>query len=211
MTIKAKGTAKLFDNKLLESLTRTNPIAILAVYFPLSVFLVWYFYHFFSPSPLVLTSLFIGGLFTWTFFEYIMHRFIFHFINESEWSKKFHFFVHGVHHEYPKDKDRLVMPPAASLLIAGVFFLLFHLFLGNYAFVFFSGFLIGYLCYDLIHYILHAFRPPHNFFKFLWEYHNIHHFRHGDKAYGVSTPIWDHVFGTYPPKLVKKASQVGSN
>jgi 4-hydroxysphinganine ceramide fatty acyl 2-hydroxylase len=208
-TVKAKGTAKLFDNKILEALTRTNPLVVLAVYFPLSAFLVWFFVRNFHPTGLSVVGLFFGGLFTWTFFEYILHRYIFHFINDTEWAKKFHFFVHGVHHDYPKDKDRLVMPPVASLGVAVIFFLLFQLFLGSASLVFFSGFLIGYLCYDMIHYILHAFRPPHNFLKFLWEYHNIHHFRHPEKAYGVSTPIWDVVFGTYPPKIVKKKSEAG--
>jgi sterol desaturase/sphingolipid hydroxylase (fatty acid hydroxylase superfamily) len=78
------------------------------------------------------------------------------------------------------------------------------LLLGDYVFSFFSGFMIGYLTYAMIHYSMHAFRPPKGYFKWLWEYHNIHHFKHPDKAYGVSSPLWDHIFGTCPPEKTKK-------
>src|ERR1017187_4061030 len=195
--VKVKGSAKLFDNKILEALTRTHPLIILGIYIPLCGWLMWYFYTYVQASGGILVGVFFLGLFSWTFFEYILHRYIFHFVNDTKWAQRFHYFIHGVHHEYPKDKQRLFMPPVPSIIISLLFFLLFKLIMGNYAFVFFSGFMIGYLCYASIHYIIHAFRPPHNFLKFLWEYHNIHHFRAPNKAYGVSSPLWDMVFGTY--------------
>ena len=208
--VKAKGTVKLFDNKLLEALTRTNPLAVLAIYLPISAVLAWYFWDTVHPSTLRMIGLFFGGLFIWTLTEYLLHRFLFHFVNEHKWTQKMHFFIHGVHHEYPKDKDRLVLPPVASLIVAIAFFFTFRFVMGPDGFMFFSGFIFGYLCYDMIHYILHHFRPPHNFLKFLWEFHNMHHFRYPEKAYGVSSPFWDLIFGTYPPKLVKKKSEAGN-
>jgi sterol desaturase/sphingolipid hydroxylase (fatty acid hydroxylase superfamily) len=200
MIVKAKGSARLFKSDLLEMGTRTNPIAVLAIYIPLCVFLTWYFIEKIHPTTFLLIGLYFGGLFVWTFFEYILHRYIFHFVNETKWAQRFHYLIHGVHHEYPKDKKRLVMPPMASIIIAIIFFLGFNLILGNNVYMFFSGFITGYMIYDMIHYSLHAFRPTKNFIKFYWEYHNIHHFRHPDKAYGVSSPLWDFVFGTYPPR-----------
>lgn len=198
--VKVKGSAKLFDSKILDVLTRTNPLIILGMYIPLCAFLMWYFYNYVKPSPGILIGVFFAGLFSWTFFEYILHRYVFHFVNDTKWAQRFHYLIHGVHHEYPKDKQRLVMPPIPSIIIAGLFFLLFRAIMGSYGLVFFSGFIIGYLCYAMIHYSMHAFRPPKNALKSSWEYHNIHHFRHPDKAYGVSSPLWDIVFGTYPPK-----------
>ncbi len=198
-TIKVKGRAKLFDNKILDLLTRTHPAIILGMYIPLCAFLLWYFYNYIEPSIAALAGVFFIGLFSWTFFEYILHRYVFHFVNDKEWAQRFHYFVHGVHHEYPKDKQRLVMPPVPSIIIAATFFIIFRAIMGSYGLVFFSGFIIGYLCYAMIHYTLHAFRPPKNVLKFAWEYHNIHHFRHPDKAFGVSSPLWDIIFGTYPP------------
>jgi sterol desaturase/sphingolipid hydroxylase (fatty acid hydroxylase superfamily) len=210
MKVKAKGSARLFKSDLLEMGTRTNPLAVLSIYIPLCTVLIWYFYYTAHPTTLLLIGLFFGGVFIWTFFEYILHRYIFHFVNEKKWSQRFHYLIHGVHHEYPKDKKRLVMPPMASMLIAAIFFLGFHLILGNYVYVFFSGFITGYIIYDMIHYSLHAFRPAKNFAKFYWEYHNIHHFRYPDMAYGVSSPLWDFIFGTYPPRVVNNPSEANS-
>jgi sterol desaturase/sphingolipid hydroxylase (fatty acid hydroxylase superfamily) len=199
-TVKVKGSAKLFDNKILNALTRTHPAIILAMYIPTCAFLLWYFHNHVENSIGVLVLVFFIGVFSWTFFEYILHRYVFHFVNDTKWAQRMHYYIHGAHHEYPKDKQRLVMPPVPSIIIAGSFFIFFRLLMGGFSFAFFSGFMIGYLCYAMIHYSMHAFRPPKNFTKFAWEYHNIHHFRHPDKAYGVSSPFWDIVFGTYPPK-----------
>lgn len=202
--IKVKGSGVLFQSKVMEALTRTHPMVILGMYVPFCIFLLYYFYNYVEPSPLLLGTTFFIGFFTWTFFEYILHRYVFHFVSENMAANKFTYMVHGVHHEYPKDKQRLVMPPVPSIIIAGIFYSMFRVILGEYVFAFFSGFLIGYLVYAMIHYSIHAFRAPKSKAKFLWEYHNIHHFRSPDKAYGVSSPFWDIIFGTYPPKEQKK-------
>ena len=68
--------------------------------------------------------------------------------------------IHGVHHDHPNDPLRLVMPPAASVPLALVFYALFWLVLGaDRAFAFGAGFLAGYLAYDMIHYHLHHHSP----------------------------------------------------
>ncbi len=202
--VKVKGSETLFQNKVLEGLTRTHPMVILSMYVPFCAFLLWYFYNYVEPSAAVLSFTFFAGVFSWTFFEYILHRYVFHFVGESDFAKRFTYLAHGVHHEYPKDKKRLVMPPVPSIIVAGVFFSLFKLILGVYVYAFFSGFVIGYLIYAMIHYATHAFRAPKGPARFLWEYHNLHHFRYPDKAFGVSSPLWDVVFGTYPPREHKK-------
>jgi 4-hydroxysphinganine ceramide fatty acyl 2-hydroxylase len=198
--IKVKGQAKLFDSKLAEALTRTHPAYILCMYIPFGLYLLWYFYTNVEPSLTVTLGLFGAGVFFWTFAEYMLHRYVFHWVSENVLVKRVAYLVHGVHHEYPKDKQRLLMPPIPSMILAAVFFGFFKVILGSFAFAFFSGFLIGYLVYAMIHYSTHAFRPPQNAFKFLWTYHSLHHFKCPDKAYGVSTPLWDYVFGTVPPK-----------
>jgi hypothetical protein len=103
---------------------------------------------------------------------------------------------HGVHHDYPKDKSRLAMPPILSLILATLFFLIFRSLMGDYVFGFLAGFLMGYTVYLAIHYSIHAFQVPGNFLKTLWHHHSIHHYREPDRAFGVSSPFWDMVFGT---------------
>jgi 4-hydroxysphinganine ceramide fatty acyl 2-hydroxylase len=202
--IKVKGSGVLFQSKVAEAFTRTHPLVILSMYIPVCIFLLWYFYYYVEPNSFLLSTTFIIGVITWTFFEYVLHRYVFHYVSESAIGKKFTYIAHGVHHEYPKDKQRLVMPPVPSIIIAGFFYSIFRILLGEYVFSFFSGFLIGYLIYAMMHYSMHAFRTPKGRMKFLWEYHNLHHFRYPDKAFGVSSPLWDIIFRTYPPKADKK-------
>ncbi|NDC42453.1 MAG: fatty acid hydroxylase, partial [Chitinophagia bacterium] len=105
--------------------------------------------------------------------------------------------MHGVHHEYPR--DRLFMPPLPSILLASVLFYGMQLPLGRFAYAFFPGFLLGYLAYGSMHYAIHAFAPP-RWLKALWRNHHLHHYKHPDKGFGVSSVLWDIVFGTVPEK-----------
>jgi sterol desaturase/sphingolipid hydroxylase (fatty acid hydroxylase superfamily) len=68
--------------------------------------------------------------------------------------------------------------------------------MGDFVFSFLPGFLTGYAFYLSIHYMVHAFPPPKNFFKVLWVNHSIHHYKEGEYVFGVSSPLWDYVYGT---------------
>src|ERR1700759_1224121 len=86
--INNKGQAQLFKNQYLEMLTKTHPLVIWGMYLPV---IVYFLYHAGADLgyPLVREALvFLGGIFFWTFFEYLMHRFAFHAIAESERAQK---------------------------------------------------------------------------------------------------------------------------
>ncbi|SNS93922.1 Fatty acid hydroxylase superfamily protein [Ekhidna lutea] len=196
----AKGTKALFKNKFMERLTRTHIAIPLVVFSVISIGLMVYG---FQQSYLNTTNailLFIGGFMGFTLVEYLMHRFVFHLTPSTEKREKFAYTVHGVHHDYPKDKDRLAMPIPLSLTLSTVFFLLFQLIMGVHVFAFLPGFLMGYAYYLWIHYMVHAYQPPKNFWKVLWVHHGIHHYKDPGNAFGVSSPFWDVVFGTMPKK-----------
>jgi sterol desaturase/sphingolipid hydroxylase (fatty acid hydroxylase superfamily) len=107
--------------------------------------------------------------------------------------------IHGVHHDHPNDPLRLVMPPAASVPLALVFYGLFFVVLGaTRATAFGAGFLAGYLAYDMIHYHLHHHTPRTRLGKWLRELHMRHHFQDDERGFGISAPYWDRVFGTMP-------------
>lgn len=129
-----------------------------------------------------------------------MHRFVFHMTEDTEAKKKIVYTLHGVHHDYPRDKDRLAMPVPLSVTIATGFFFFFQLFLGDLVFGFLPGFLMGYAWYLWVHYMVHAMQPPKNMFKILWVHHGIHHYKQPERAFGVSMPFWDQVFRTMPTK-----------
>lgn len=197
---KHKGSAVLMKNPYLEKLTRTHILVPLLIFTVISAFLIYYglVEKGFQVPGMVL--LFLAGFLFFTFFEYLMHRYLFHLPVTNPKREKFVYTIHGVHHEYPKDKSRLAMPPVLSLILATIFFIFYRSLMGDYAFGFLSGFLMGYTVYLGVHYSVHAFMVPRNFLKILWHHHSIHHYREPDRAFGVSSPLWDLVFRTMPRK-----------
>lgn len=191
-----KGQARLFKNQYLEFLTKTHPLVIWGMYLPVLLLLPYYSLEVLKFEGLRVFFLFISGMVFWSLTEYILHRFVFHYHAASVQGKKIHYLIHGNHHQYPRDKERLFMPAAPSLIIASAFFLLMFLFLGKNAFPFFPGFMLGYLVYGSMHYAIHAWNPPFKWMKGLWRNHHLHHYKNDDRGFGVSSTLWDHVFGT---------------
>ena len=191
-----KGQAQLFKNEYLEYLTKTHPLVIWGMYLPIIAVLTWYSIAKIQFSGLYTFMLFLAGVLIWTLTEYVLHRFVFHYQPESPRGKKIHYIIHGNHHEYPRDRERLFMPAAPSLIIASMFFFLHYFIFGKPAFSIFPGFLFGYLVYGSMHYAIHAWNPPFKWMKGLWRNHHLHHYKHDDLGFGVSSTLWDHVFGT---------------
>ncbi|HVI45969.1 MAG TPA: sterol desaturase family protein [Chitinophaga sp.] len=195
--VRNKGQARLFESRYLEMLTKTHPLVIWGMYIPLISYMLYYSYsslHFRLP---VMALVFAGALFAWTFFEYIMHRFVFHIVSEKPALQRISYLLHGTHHEFPRDKQRLFMPPVPSLIIASLLFGMMHIVMHNAAFIFFPGFLLGYLLYGSLHYAIHAWNPPFPFMKPLWRNHHLHHYKSEERGFGVSTSLWDRVFDTF--------------
>ena len=196
-----KGQARLFKNRYLEYFTKTHPLVIWGMYLPIIGFMLFYSNANLDLSIFSVCLTFLGGVFFWSFFEYLIHRFAFHFAAESERATKIVYLIHGNHHEYPRDKQRLFMPPVPSLLMAAVIFSSMYFIAGifgitAYVFAFFPGFLLGYLIYGSMHYAIHAWNPPFKWMKPLWRNHHLHHYKEQEKGFGVSSTLWDHVFGT---------------
>lgn len=197
--IKNKGQAQLFQSELMENMTKTHPVVIYSMYLPVIIFMLYYGASYRGLGVGREILLFVAGAFFWSFFEYIMHRKLFHMIVEKPKARRFVYTMHGVHHEFPRDKERLFMPPVPSMIIATVLFSLFYLIMGWNALAFFPGFLFGYLMYGSMHYAIHAFAPP-KFLKALWRNHHLHHYKAEDKGFGVSSVLWDIIFKTVPKK-----------
>ncbi len=197
--IKNKGQGRLFQSEYLEMMTKTHPIVIYSLYLPVILFLL-YFGHTYKYLSIAGMCLFFAmGILVWSLMEYVLHRFVFHYISENPRLNKVIYKLHGIHHEYPRDRERLFMPPVPSIIVASLFFSIQYLIMGWNALAFFPGFLSGYLLYGSMHYAIHAFTPP-AFLKALWRNHHLHHYKYPEKGFGVSSVLWDHVFGTVPPK-----------
>jgi sterol desaturase/sphingolipid hydroxylase (fatty acid hydroxylase superfamily) len=131
--------------------------------------------------------------------EYILHRYVFHIDEYFPKFHRLHYMLHGVHHEHPRDRERLFMPPVPGTFIASILLGFWWLILGSDSLAFMAGITNGYLLYSYIHFSVHT-KPVYGPLRTLWKHHALHHFKYHDKAFGVSSPLWDLVFRTMPPK-----------
>ena len=190
------GSKQLFRNPVLEKLSRTHIAIPLTIFLSFSTFLLYWSITTTSLTAWQTTGMFFIGVIFFTWVEYNVHRYVFHMATYTKVRQKMQYLIHGVHHEFPKDKDRLAMPPLVSVTIATVLLLLCRVTLGDLAFSFLPGFIVGYSYYLSVHYIVHVYQPPKNFFKVLWINHGRHHYKNGDVIFGVSSPLWDYIYGT---------------
>jgi len=190
-------SVRIFKNPFFEYMSHIHPATPLIVYVPVVVAAEYFgFKQTDNFLPGILYTLL--GIFLWTLLEYVIHRFAFHYQPKTESGRKIHFLVHGVHHDYPRDSTRLVMPLPVSVPLAVIFYLLFELIFDVYYLNIFSGLVTGYLAYDSIHYATHHMKMKSGPGRFLKEYHLKHHYSGEESAYGVSNPLWDYIFGTVP-------------
>ncbi|MBS3999620.1 MAG: sterol desaturase family protein [Desulfobulbaceae bacterium] len=194
-------SVKMFGNPVVEALSKVHWTVPLIVYIPIILFFQYQSIFTYNFGILESFALFLGGLFIWTLTEYLLHRFVFHFEPKSPLGKRLHWMFHGVHHDYPQDRFRLVMPPSISLPLATMFYFLFLLVFGSVHLpAIFSGFLAGYLAYDTIHYAIHHNGFRNKFMLKIKQHHMRHHYTEPNEGYGVSSPLWDYVFNTRPTK-----------
>lgn len=185
----------MFKSPFLEALSKVPYFIPLIVYIPVIGYFIWN--SVLANGFFLFTGHLLLGLFIWTLTEYVMHRFVFHFYPSSEWGKRIHFIFHGVHHDYPNDAKRLVMPPSASIPLALAFYFLFRWLLAPALLSgFFAGFILGYLFYDMTHYMLHHANFKSGFWKRLKQQHMLHHYSDPNTKYGVTSDLWDKVFKT---------------
>ncbi len=190
----------LFDNRLLEALTRTHIAIPLTIFYGAAAGLIGYSLYAGLVAPWANVWLVLAGLVFFTLVEYLVHRYLFHIDTDTPGKERFQYLFHGVHHDHPRDTSRLAMPPVVSVLVASTLFLIYRLVMGGYGLPFTAGFMAGYASYLCVHYAVHAFKPPRNFLRKLWAHHAIHHYQQPDAAFGVSSPFWDVVFRTMPER-----------
>jgi sterol desaturase/sphingolipid hydroxylase (fatty acid hydroxylase superfamily) len=188
------GHPRMFDIDALELVTSAKPALIAAVYLPLIALMVGLSVAS-SMAPGAIVGLAAVGVLAWTLVEYLMHRFAFHFVPQSRLGVALAYLSHGVHHAFPRDLDRLVLPLIVTVPISAALLLVLTATVGALAFPFLGGFGLGYLAYDLIHHHIHR-DDVRGVFRWLRKYHAQHHFSAPDRQFGVSSPLWDYVFRT---------------
>lgn len=194
-------TVRMFENDFMEFFSHVHPATPLVIYLPVVGYMIYRASAQYDIASTTISGLVLLGVFIWTFLEYTLHRWVFHFEPRTEWGRRIHFIIHGVHHDYPNDGTRLVMPPAVSIPLAVFFYVIFLLVFGPaYAPAVFAGMVIGYLWYDMLHYATHHFSMKRGVWLKLKQYHMRHHYGDENTGYGVSSPLWDYVFRTTQSK-----------
>jgi 4-hydroxysphinganine ceramide fatty acyl 2-hydroxylase len=142
---------------------------------------------------------FLLGNFLWTIIEYGMHRFLFHIddiLPDRPFFLMLHFTMHGVHHYLPADRLRLVMPPllfaALSFPFTRLAYAIFPAWMANGVI---AGAFAFYVLYDCMHFALHHTKLP-KYLKQMKTYHMAHHYKNYEMGFGVTSKLWDYIFGT---------------
>jgi sterol desaturase/sphingolipid hydroxylase (fatty acid hydroxylase superfamily) len=196
----------MFESDFLERFSRIHPATPFVAWIPIAALFLTRSALRHDLAPAAIVGAFVAGMFSWTLAEYFLHRYVFHWTNDTPRGRRIHFLLHGVHHDHPHDKDRLVMPLLTSVPLAIIFYTLFAMALGRtLGEPAFAGFVVGYLFYDGTHYFVHHFIPTGRWGKFLRRHHLTHHHADHDGGFGVSTPLWDIVFRTLPAPAKKRA------
>lgn len=195
---------RLFKSDFLEFFTHISPLTVIVIWLPISIGLMLLAFNQpgAKPVPAAILAGFMIGLFLWTFAEYTLHRFLFHHKPTSPRQERIFFLFHGIHHAQPQVKTRLVMPLPVSIPMAIIFYALFHFVIGvilhapDWVYPLMSGFLFGYLLYDLTHYATHHLPMRSGYAKLVKRHHMAHHYVDPNTRFGVSSPAWDWVFQT---------------
>lgn len=210
-------TCRIFRNDLLEAGSHVHPATPVVLYVPVVLLALGLGLRAGLPAPGVAVA-FLGGAVLWTLAEYLLHRFVFHAPPRVEretraivaeagtdrpivaalptWRHRFWFLAHGVHHDFPNDRTRLVMPPMVSVPLAVLFYALFRAVAADWGLPVFAGFVAGYVAYDVIHYRTHHGGLPTAAGRRLRKHHLRHHHHDPERNYGVSNRFWDRAFRT---------------
>lgn len=151
---------------------------------------------FFSWSVVPLLTI---GLGSWTLFEYVMHRFIFHYDARSRLGRKFLYHAHVSHHENPVAKSGLSSSLILGLPIGAAYWQLAWAATGSKvaASWLFIGLAAGFFSYKWVHFQCHHRRSRSRLLRYLRHYHLLHHYKTPALRFGVTSPLFDLVFGTF--------------
>lgn len=147
---------------------------------------------------------FAAGAATWSLAEYSMHRFLGHATRQRASTQKPGLFdgdfgsEHQAHHadtRYFTPTTRKVKAAAVALSAFGV---AGSLVVGpRRALSFVLGFGLTYAGYEILHRRTHTHAPNNAYSRWARRHHLSHHFADPRTNHGVTSPFWDHVFGTW--------------
>ena len=139
------------------------------------------------------------GLVSWSVFEYIMHRFIFHYDARSRLGRKFLYHAHVAHHENATAQNGISSSLILGIPIGVAYWLLAWVATGSWvpASWLFIGLATGFFGYKWVHFQCHHRHSRSWPLRYLRHYHLLHHYKTPGLRFGVTSPCLDFVFGTF--------------
>jgi 4-hydroxysphinganine ceramide fatty acyl 2-hydroxylase len=192
---------RIFKSDFCEFFSMTPWYAIPIFWFPIIISILILAYNLMEQKSLATgVGFYVFGLFIWTLVEYLLHRFVFHYderLPTNNFMFCIHFLTHGIHHAFPQDRYRLVFPIILGVCVASVIGLILCALLGYVRGLFaVAGFGTFYVMYDIMHYSFHHVDIDNGVYKRLKAYHTKHHYKDYKLGFGVTSMLWDYVFGT---------------
>lgn len=187
--------------RLLKWFASKNPFFVFLKITPLLFVFVWMVFRSEIKSWYGLLFILLG-MFTWSFFEYVTHRWIYHTIFKNE---KLRWFFEAFHlHHHNNLTDYRVLNAGLFLIypFAVSFWLFIFLLTSNteMASWFGIGTLAYYFFYENVHYFIHYKIYTNGYMKFIQKYHLHHHYKQWNKNFGNTITFWDKLLGTYDPE-----------
>ena len=147
--------------------------------------------------------LLLSGFLSWSLIEYGLHRFIFHYKAQSRLAGQLIYHAHLAHHENPEETKRHFASLFLSGPIAVGYWLLAWAVTASWAAAscLFIGMAGGYFFYQWLHFQCHHGKSRLRVLRYLRRYHLLHHYKTPELRFGVTSPFFDLVFGTYRPIL----------
>ncbi len=139
----------------------------------------------------------VAGAVGWTLTEYLLHRFVFHNPRARATLAVEHLKHHRIEGYFTPASEKASAAVVVIGALVGSGFLL-----GAPGFAFAFGFTATYLGYEVFHRRAHVAPPPNRIGRWLRRHHLHHHFKNPQSNHGVTSPLWDLVFGTYEPSPV---------
>jgi sterol desaturase/sphingolipid hydroxylase (fatty acid hydroxylase superfamily) len=141
-----------------------------------------------------LIGLFAGAA-IWTLLEYLLHRFVLH---RLPWLSG----MHAVHHASPRAFVGTPTWLSLTVLFCAIFLPAWWGFSINVASGVLAGVMAGFLWYGILHHVIHHRRPRilASRSSAAAQRHLRHHCRDQCGNFGVTTELWDYVFGTILPR-----------
>ena len=139
------------------------------------------------------------GIVSWTFLEYVLHRWILHWSPRGMMNRVLMDRLHILHHNNPADDTQVCIPLLFSVVVwSAIYLVLWLLGAHNHAvLLFICGSFLMMIVYDIVHYSTHYMKAKNPYLKILKKHHMQHHFSDHTKRFGVTSPFWDIVFRTY--------------